>query len=57
MKDIYLFVIILELTFAGRYPFFRISLFHSFKERGIPLFLNYLLYWLTLPFRIIMMTN
>ena len=40
MKDVYLIILVLKIL--GGDPLARVSLFHSIKERGIPLFLNYL---------------
>jgi len=57
MNYVYLFVVILDLSFTGRDPFARVSLFHSIKERGISLFLNNLLNRLPYSPRILIITN
>ena len=57
MKYVYLFIVILDLSFTGRDPFARVSLFHSIKERGISLFLNNLFNRLPLSPQILIITN
>ena len=57
MKYVYLFVVILDLSFTGRDPFARVPLFHSIKERGISLFLNNLFNRLPLSPQILIITN